>query len=275
MARLKANGWALRATTRTPEKADALAAQGIEPLIFDGTAPLPKTAFDGVTHVLHSVPPDADGDVVHRWHGEDMADLAPAWFGYLSTTGVYGDHGGAWIDETAPLNPATERGRRRVAAEAAWTDLWHRRGLGVHLFRLAGIYGPGRNQLDSVRSGTARRIDKPGQVFSRIHVDDIASVLVASITRPNPGAAYNVCDDEPAPPGEVITYACDLLGVEPPPWQSFEAASRDMSPMARSFYSESKRCSNGRIKQELGVRLTYPTYREGLRALHEAMEAQR
>jgi nucleoside-diphosphate-sugar epimerase len=152
----------------------------------------------------------------------------------------------------------------RVRAETGWLDLWRERGMPVHLFRLAGIYGPGRSALDTVRAGNAKRIDKPGQVFSRIHVEDIAAVLRASMARPNPGAAYNLCDDEAAPPQEVIAYACALLGVEPPPLVPFDQA--ELSPMARSFYADNKRVRNDRIKRELGVVLTYPTYREGLQA---------
>jgi nucleoside-diphosphate-sugar epimerase len=203
---------------------------------------------------------DADG----REHAADLAALRPAWVGYLSTTGVYGDRAGGWVDEASALTPAGERGRRRVAAEAGWRAL----GLPLHIFRLAGIYGPGRSALDSVRAGKAQRIDKPGQVFSRIHVDDIAAVLDASIARPYPGAIYNVCDDDPAPPQDVIAYACALLGRAPPPLVPFDQAA--LSPMARSFYGESKRVSNRRIKDELGVRLRFPDYRAGLDALAAA-----
>jgi nucleoside-diphosphate-sugar epimerase len=207
------------------------------------------------------VPPDEAGDPVLGRHAGDLAQLAPDWVGYLSTTGVYGDRAGGWVDETAALAPVGERGRRRIAAEAGW----HALGLKLHVFRLAGIYGPGRSALDTVRAGTARRIVKPGQWFSRIHVEDLAAVLAASIARPNPGAVYNVCDDEPAPPQDVIEHACRLLGRAPPPAIPFDQAV--LSPMARSFYDESKRVSNARIKTELGVRLRYPDYRAGLAAL--------
>jgi nucleoside-diphosphate-sugar epimerase len=169
------------------------------------------------------------------------------------------------VDEATPLRPLGERGRARVAAEAAWLALHAAHGVPVHVFRLAGIYGPGRGPFEKVRAGAARRIIKPGQVFSRIHVDDIGATLAASIARPNPGAAYNVCDDEPAPPEDVLAHAAALLGLPPPPEVAFEDA--DMSPMARSFYAESKRCANRRIREELGVRLAYPTYREGLAAV--------
>ena len=264
IARLRDDGWRIAGTCRSPEKQARLAAEGIDALLFDRDRPLDDAAaaLAGVSHILSSVPPDADGDPVIDHHGRDLAALDNvAWAGYLSTTGVYGDRGGDWVTEDDDLRPSTERGRRRVAAERAWLAL----PLPVHLFRLAGIYGPGRNQLAAVRNGTAKRIDKPGQVFSRIHVDDIAAVLAASIRRPNPGAAYNVCDDEAAPPQDVVAFAADLLGIEPPPLVPFDAA--ELSPMGRSFYAESKRVRNDRIKSELGVELTYPDYRAGLRAL--------
>ena len=213
------------------------------------------------------MPPDAGGDPVIDAHGIDIAAIGRSltWSGYLSTTGVYGDRAGGWVDEAAALRPTGERGRRRGAAETQWLDLWRRDGTPVHLFRLAAIYGPGRSALDQIRAGTAQRIDKPGQVFSRIHVEDIASVLETSMGRPHPGTAYNLCDDDPAPPATVIAFACTLLGVAPPPLVPFEQA--DLSPMARSFYRDNKRVANARIKQELGVRLRYPDYTTGLRAL--------
>jgi nucleoside-diphosphate-sugar epimerase len=269
--RLLADGWSVRATTRSLARAGELEREGIAPFLFDGAVPVADiaSALDGVTHLLSSVPPDADGDPVLRHHGDALAACAHAleWAGYLSTTGVYGDRGGDWVDEASERRPATERGARRVAAEDSWCALWRDHGLPVHLFRLAGIYGPGRNALDTVRGGSARRIVKPGQVFSRIHVDDIAAVLAASIARPNPGAAYNVCDDDPAPPQEVIAFACELLGVGAPPEIPFAEAAPEMSAMARSFYAESKRVSNRRIKDELGVALAWPDYRAGLVAL--------
>ena len=213
-----------------------------------------------------SVPPDAAGDPVLAVHGEDIAGIkCLRWLGYLSTTGVYGDHGGGWVDETAELSPSGERGRRRIAAEAGWLDLWQRLGVPVHVFRLAAIYGPGRSPFDALRAGTAKRIDKPGQVFSRIHVEDLAYVLASSISRPRPGAVYNVCDDNPAAPEAVVAYAAALLGMPPPPLVPFEAAG--LSPMARSFYDDNKRVSNRLIKTELGVTLRYPDYRAGLAAI--------
>ncbi|MEM7710215.1 MAG: SDR family oxidoreductase, partial [Pseudomonadota bacterium] len=194
---LLADGWRVIGTTRSSEKADILRAEGVEPAIFGDPLPL-----EGVTHVLTSAGPNDDGDPVLNVYGAALAPVLGglSWLGYLSTTGVYGDHGGAWVDEATPLTPATRRGRMRVEAEAAWRGLAGRTGAPLHLFRLAGIYGPGRGPFAKVRDGTARRIVKPGQVFSRIHVDDIAAVLKASIAQPNPGAVYNLCDDDPAPP---------------------------------------------------------------------------
>lgn len=270
-ARLRPRGWRIAGTARGTDKVAALTAQGIEAAAFDRGRPLddPVMALRGATHLLSSVPPDEAGDPVLDHHAADIAACETLrWVGYLSTTGVYGDRGGGWVDEGATLAPTGERGRRRVAAERAWLALWERYGVPVHLFRLAGIYGPGRNALVSVREGRAKRIDKPGQVFSRIHVDDIARTLHASIPRPHPGRSYNVCDDNPAPPADVIAFACDLLGVEPPPLVPFEEAA--LSPMGRSFYRDNKRTANRRIKEELGVTLAYPDYRAGLRALLEA-----
>jgi len=265
---LKAEGWRIAGTCRSAEKAAALTARGIETYRFDGEAPMAAVAaaLAGATHLLISAPPDSNGDPVLRHHAADIAALSSLqWLGYLSTTGVYGDRRGGWVDETSPLEPTGERGMRRVAAETGWLDLWRTQGLPVHLFRLAGIYGPDGNALATVRAGKAQRVDKPGQVFSRIHVEDIAQVLRASMARPDPGAAYNVCDDNPAAPEEVIRYACELLGVTPPPLVPFDSAP--LSPMARSFYDDNKRVRNERIKRELGVVLKYPDYKAGLQAI--------
>ena len=266
-ARLAAKNWLITGTSRHSEGAAAIAALGYNALVFDGAAPLSPQAFQNVTHILLSVPPDAGGDPVLRHHGEYLAAQAKQikWLAYLSTTGVYGNHEGGWVTEDSPLTPDTERGQKRLDAEQAWLALYRQCGLPVHIFRLAGIYGPGRNQLVSMMNGTAKRIIKPGQLFSRIHVDDLATVLEASMTRPNPGAAYNVCDDEPSPPQDVVTQAAEILGGTPPPSIAFENAK--LSPMARSFYADSKRVSNARIKKELGVALRYPSYREGLAQL--------
>ncbi|MEO1330917.1 MAG: SDR family oxidoreductase [Pseudomonadota bacterium] len=267
--------WRILGTTRKPEKAAGMRAEGVEPLLEAGDV---ERALAEADHLLISAGPSAGGgpevDPTLAAHGAAIAAAAEriAWVGYLSTTGVYGDHAGGWVDETAPRAPATDRGRLRVVAEDAWMALYRERGAPVHLFRLAGIYGPGRGPFEKVRQGTARRIVKPGQVFSRIHVDDIAAVLEASIARPNPGAAYNVCDDDPAPPQDVIAHAADLLGLPAPPEVPFEIAKAEMSPMAVSFYAESKRVSNRRIREELGVRLAYPDYRSGLAAVLAAEE---
>jgi nucleoside-diphosphate-sugar epimerase len=257
--RLAARGWEIRGTTRRPEKAAALAAKGWGMFPFDRSRPLPPEALAGVSRMLTSIAPDEQGDPVLDLHAADLEGVE--WAGYLGTTAVYGDRQGGWVDENTPIEPTLARADRRARAEAAWLGS----GLPAHIFRLAGIYGPGRNAFVNLKEGTARRIVKPGQVFSRIHVEDIATVLEASIGRPRPGAVYNVCDDEPAPPDQVVTHAAELLGVEPPPAQDYETA--ELSPMARTFYRDNRRVRNRRIKEELGVRLAYPSYREGLAAL--------
>jgi len=262
--RLGDDGWRVAGTSRDPQEPDCRC--------FDRDTPLPSSAFAGVSHILVSIPPDAlgppegSGDPALDRHADDIAALPGlAWLGYLSTTGVYGDRAGGWVDENSELRPGGPRGGRRVAAEAGWLGLWRRRGVPVHIFRLAAIYGPGRSAFDALRAGTARRIAKPGQVFSRIHVDDLAGVLAASIARPRPGAVYNVCDDEPAAPEAVVAHAASLLGLPAPPLVPFEAAG--LSPMARTFYDDNKRVRNALIKKELGVRLRYPNYRAGLAAI--------
>lgn len=258
-ARLVGQGWHVIGTTRSEEKAAAIRASGAEAVIWPGTALEPLIAR--ATHLLASAAPDGDGDPLLRALGQPFPENRIEWAGYLSTTGVYGDRDGGWVDERSECRPATTRGQWRLEAEQAWAAT----GLPLHIFRLAGIYGPGRGPFSKVRNGTARRIIKSGQVFSRTHVTDIAAVLEASIKQPNPGAIYNVCDDEAAPPEDVIGHAAELLGLPLPQATDFETA--EMSPMARSFYAESKRVSNRRIREELGVDLTYPTYREGLAAL--------
>ncbi|MFO1032827.1 MAG: SDR family oxidoreductase [Hyphomicrobiales bacterium] len=262
-ARLPAAQWKITGTSRTAEGAAAIRAMGYEGLVFASHATVP----DSVTHVVSSVPPDQAGDPVLRHYGASLAARAThlTWAAYLSTTGVYGDHAGGWVSEDTALKPNTERGHRRLAAEQDWLKLWRDHHLPLHIFRLAGIYGPGRNALDQLRAGKARRIIKPGQIFSRIHVEDIAGLLLASMARPNPGAAYNGADDEPCPPQDVIAHAANLLHLPPPPDVPF--AEADLSPMARSFYEDSKRVSNARARTELGYRFRYPNYREGLRAL--------
>jgi nucleoside-diphosphate-sugar epimerase len=260
---LMPQGWRVIGTTRSSEKADAIRETGAEAVVWPGgSEDIP--ALQEASHLLVSAGPTEAGDPVLQILGRQIAAAAArlGWVGYLSTTAVYGDHGGGWVDETTPLTPASRRGRLRVQAEGEWAAI---PGLALHIFRLAGIYGPGRGPFAKVRAGTARRIIKPGQVFSRIHVEDVAQVLAASMARPNPGAVYNLCDDDPAPPEAVIAYAAGLLGVPVPPAVAYEVA--EMTPMARSFYGENKRVRNDRIKDELGVELRYPGYREGLGAL--------
>jgi hypothetical protein len=251
------DGWQVIGTTRKHGKVAEMEMSGVIPRVLPADL---TDDFALATHLLVSAGPDGNGDPF-------LPDLAPViasapnlkWIGYLSTTGVYGDHQGGWVDETTPCTPGNTRGKWRVAAEQQW------RTLGAHIFRLAGIYGPGRGPFAKVRARTARQIIKPGQVFGRIHTDDIAQVIAASIARPNPGRIYNVCDDTPAPPEDVLGYAAELLGLPLPPKEDFETA--DMTPMARSFYMESRRVRNDRIKDELGVHLLYPDYKSGLNDL--------
>jgi nucleoside-diphosphate-sugar epimerase len=207
-----------------------------------------------------------------RFLGGSLPVSEIGWIGYLSTTGVYGDCGGRWIDETAPARPQSEASRRRLSAEREWLRIGAETGRSTQIFRLSGIYGPGRNALAKLRSGKAHRIVKPGHVFNRIHVDDIVATLLASMDRPRAGAHYNLADDEPAPPQDVVAFAASLLGCEPPPEIVFEDAS--LGPVAARFYGENKRIANRLIKEELGVKLAYPTYRDGLTALHAAGEGR-
>lgn len=256
-------GWAVIGTTRSADKAEILQGAGVEPLLLPQTDP--AQAARRATHVLASAAPDDAGDPLLLQVADALASARPAWVGYLSTTGVYGDNAGDWVDEDSPLNPSTHRGQLRVLAERQWQVAAREGGWPLMIFRLAGIYGPGRGPFAKVRDGTARRIIKKGQVFSRIHVDDIAQVLHASIDRPRAGGIYNVCDDDPAPPQDVIEHAARLLDLPVPPAVPFEIA--DLSPMARSFYAESKKVRNTRLKDELGVQLAFPDYRSGLAAL--------
>ena len=264
---IAARGFAVAGTAREAAKVEALRGEGFAMAVFDGSGPVgDEGLFEGATHLLDSIPPMRDSVCPPLdWHSADIARLEDiAWIGYLSTTGVYGDHGGDWVDEATVPMPDLERSARRLEAEQNWLAMHERYGVPVHVFRLAGIYGPGRGVLEQVRSGRARRIVKPGQVFSRIHVDDIVQVLEASMARPNPGAIYNVCDDEPEAPDVVVEYACELLGVTPPEPVAFEDA--DLSDMAKSFYADNKRVRNDRIKDELGVTLKHPGYRQGMAA---------
>jgi nucleoside-diphosphate-sugar epimerase len=252
--------------------ADAGEDASVARIAFGAATPLDALAraLEKTTHVLVSIPPDeasgAAGDVALARLASALADAHHiVWLGYLSTTGVYGDRAGAWVDETSERRPGNPRSARRAAVEDAWLALWRDRGVPVHVFRLSGIYGPGRSAIDQLRAGTAKRIDKPGQIFSRIHVEDIATVLEASIAHPRPGGIYNVADDAPAPAHEVVAHAAALLGVAPPPLEPYDPER--LSPMAREFYAETRRVRNTRIKQELGVALRYPDYKAGLAAI--------
>ncbi len=271
-ALLREKGWQVAGTVRAPAKLETAKAQGFTPLLFGDAAGIGE-ALQRATHCLVSVPPRESGDPVLAAYGPALR-TAPElrWFGYLSTIGVYGDLGGGWADEETPAQPDTPRGQARIEAEAAWSALAGERCLPLDIFRLAGIYGPGRSPIDRIQAGDARRIVKPGQVFNRIHVDDIAQTVAAAIFQQRAGAGtriFNAADDEPAPPQDVILYAAELLGAPPPPEIPFEAA--ELSPMARSFYTGNKRMRNDKIKRELGVVLKYATYREGLRALAQGV----
>jgi nucleoside-diphosphate-sugar epimerase len=263
-------------TVRFADKARDLQREGIQayPLMEEFDASGLVADIGSADALLVSAPPSADGDPCLGRFREAIASADNLrWIGYLSTTGIYGDHDGAWIDEQTPPTPQSPRSVERLAAERDWQAFGRDTGKPVQVFRLSGIYGPGRNPLMNLARGTAHRIVKPSQVFNRIHVDDIAAMLWASMQKSRQGAIYNVADDEPAPPQDVVAYAAHLAGIEPPPEIPFETA--DLSPMARSFYSENKRVSNRLIKEELGVQLIYPTYREGLQALYQAGEYSR
>ena len=263
-----AAGWSVAGTVRTPAKAASLRARGIEAHVFDGVRPIAAAGLGEAAHVLCTIAPASGGDPAL---GASAAALRGArWLGYLSTTGVYGDRGGDWVDEDTPPRPTQPRSVERLAAERAWQALGQASGAAVTLFRLPGIYGPGRSALDQVRAGTARRIDKPGQVFSRIHVEDIAGAVMAALTRDASGGVFNIADDLPAPSGDVVAFACGLLGLPTPPAIPWHEAEPTLSAMARSFYAESRRVRNDRMKRDLGVVLRYPTYREGLAAILRA-----
>ncbi len=263
-------GWRVAGTVTTADKAARLRDQGIDAHAFDGSTPVTVEDLAAATHILCSIAPGTTGDPALKACGDRLGHAR--WLGYLSTTGVYGDRAGGWVDETDAPKPTQARSIERLATERAWQALGQKTGAAVDVFRLPGIYGPGRSAVDQVKAGTARRIDKPGQVFSRIHIEDIAAAVVAAMNRPphrnaRMGAIYNVVDDLAASSADLIAYACELLGKPVPPlipWSEIEPA---MSTMARSFYSENRRVRNDRLKRELGVTLRYPTYREGLRAI--------
>ncbi len=260
-------------TVRSQEKAAVLSASGITAHVFGPDVRDSAIAEDiaKADALLISVPPGTSGDPVLAAYAHQIAS-APnlRWIGYLSTIGVYGDHQGAWVDEQTPATPTNARSVERAQAEQAWLAFGAANNIAVHIFRLAGIYGPGQNQLVQLARGTAKRIIKPGQVFNRIHVEDIARTLDASLAQPRPGAIYNVTDNEPAPPQDVVTFAASLCNVAPPPEINLDDAA--LTEMGRSFYAESKRVRNDLLRSELGVTLAYPTYREGLSALRAAGE---
>lgn len=268
--RMRDAGWRVSGTVRSAEKASALeAAEGFAVHVFDGTAPIAATEpFAGVTHLVDTIPPrDIVVPALERHRGDLRACSSLRWVGYLSTPAVYGDRQGGVVTEDEPPTPGSRRGALRAEAERAWLDAFSGSGVAVQVFRIAGIYGPGggRNALEQLKAGKARIVDKPGQVFNRIHVDDIGSILLASMARPRDGGIYNVADTEACPPGDPIVFAAGLLGIDPPTPVPFDSA--ELSEMARSFYSECKRLDTTRLSEELGVTLTYPTYREGLRAI--------
>jgi len=264
-------GWNVAGTTRDTQKKQELSRRNIKTYLFDYEMPLydPLQILEQVTHILISTPPGTEGDPTFLIHGEDLSYLPNLkWIGYLSTTGVYGNRNGEWVDEQSEREPSSQRGSRRVLAENQWIEAMMDKSLPLHIFRLSGIYGPGRSALDSVRAGTARCIHKPGHAFSRIHVEDIIQVLLASMKNPMPGQIYNLADDMPASSSEIITYACQLLNRTPPPQIPYEQA--DLAPITRSFYEDNKRISNTKIKDALGIDLIYPTYKEGLKACLDA-----
>ncbi len=263
--------WTIAGTTRDLDKLRALKAQGVQAYLFDDDHPLddPLTALEGTTHLLLSVPPTDNGDPAFTFHADDLPRIDTLeWVGLLSSTAVYGDRDGGWVDEQSELRPTNKRGSRRALAEAQWLSMHASYRMPVHVFRLAGIYGPGRSALDAVRAGHSRRIDKPGHAFNRIHVDDIVNVLMASMVHSHPGHSYNVSDDLPAPSHELIAFACELMGMPVSPLIPFGEV--DQAPMARSFYLDNKRVRNELIKSELGVQLKHPDYRSGLRACLKA-----
>jgi len=267
---LKDVGWRVAGTCRSETRRHELLEHGFEVYPFDG-----EGYDDGIgrqviaaDRLLSTIPPKQTGDPALAVYEKQISNSKQScWIGYLSTTGVYGNWDGEEVNEESPVRPSSIRAHRRVAAECAWLALGRRAGHGVHVFRLAGIYGPNRNILAQVRAGTARRIEKSGHLFSRIHVSDIVSTLCASMTAPRSDAIYNVCDDEPASQADVVAYACTLLGMPAPQATPFDIAAQDMSELARSFWIDNRRVSNRRLQKELGVGLAYPTYREGFAAL--------
>ncbi|TVQ82505.1 MAG: SDR family oxidoreductase [Micavibrio sp.] len=270
--KLAEHGWTIGGTTTDQEKRSFLRQSGINAYLFDKTQPLIAIdrVLDGVTHLLLSVPPSEHGDISYEIHGRELAAMPNLeWAGYLSATSVYGNYDGKWVDEETPTSPNNRRGTLRLKAEKQWTNLYLEGGFPLHIFRLAGIYGPGRSALDVVRAGKARRIVKEGHVFNRIHIDDIVQVLTASMANPSPGEIYNLADDAPEASHAVIKYACELLGLDVPELIPYDEVDY-LAPIVRSFYQDNKRIKNDKIKQDLAVKLLYPDYRAGLNACFAA-----
>lgn len=256
-------------TSRDEDKLATMKEEGIKSFFFDGYQPNPELSecLRSATHVLVSAAPDSNGDPALNCHRLDIANAADLkWIGYLSTVGVYGDYQGQWIDEKADCMPVSQRSLERVAAEGAWQDFAGQLGVSLAILRLAGIYGPGRNGMVNLSKGRGRRIHKKGQVFNRIHVDDIA-LVTATAARKKKGGIYNVSDMEPAPPQDVVEFAANLMGVDVPPLQDFETMK--MTPMARSFYGECKRCKNDKLLKLIGGEMRFPTYREAFTHMWE------
>lgn len=269
---LDKKNWSITGTSRSPKKIKALKSHGFQAHLFDRDKMESSYyhAFSKASHILISIPPEKYGDIVIDLHQHDLKNMNNiTWIGYLSTTGVYGDTGGNLVSEKSTPAPTSDRSKRRLKAEHAWADLHKAYNTPLHIFRLPGIYGPGRSALDQVRAKTHKRIRKENHRFSRIHVDDIVSALAASINQPNPGVIYNVCDDEPAAPEAVTAFACKLLDAPVPPLIDWAEAQKTMTPMALSFWNDNRTIDNTFIKQDLGWKLKYPTFREGLRGILE------
>ncbi len=263
--------WDIAGTTRDSDKKKAMQNRGVRAYLYDQEKPLADAGYilRDATHLLISTPPDADGDPVFMRYADDIAAMKNLqWIGYLSTIGVYGHRQGAWVDENCPPMPTNERSQRRLKAEDQWISLAENHNLPLHIFRLAGIYGPGRSALDSIRAGVAKRVEKEGHIFNRIHVEDVAGAIMASFDVEDSSGIYNLSDCEPAPSHEVIAYGCELLGRPVPPIIDFELA--ELSLMARSFYNDNKRVRSEKITNALGYELKYKNFREGLKACMEA-----
>ena len=260
--------WQICGTTRDLDKLNLMREDGIKAYLYSDETPFhdPLLILNGVTHILISIPPNKQGDVVFQTHARDILQIPSIeWIGYCSSTSVYGNRDGEWVDETSETRPSSERGSKRMRAESAWLKMRRIAFIPINIFRISGIYGIGRSAIDSVRAGNTRRIHKEGHAFNRIHVDDIIQSMIASMSQPSPGDIYNLADNDPAPSHKLISYACELLGKEPSPMIEYEDV--DMAPMARSFYKENKRVKNDKIKNKLGVTLKYPNYKSGLDAI--------